>query len=356
MDRKKKLEALRAWLQGELDAFRTPRQSDVIQQAKALRLRSPATVIEWLKREFPAYQAVSRPKYEFPAKIHRNQLPSFYGIVSVDLAFFGKQSRILQNLGITKTELGPALIMTDMSTRFAIVEAMGPQGKSAPSLLAALKRAFAKYKAQYKIEPTCIVADKEKALQSNLVQSYLKSVGTKTQFLEMSRKKSNAAENLIRNLRASISLLKKTHRDKKFTWVSVIDPIVDGYNRRKITYLGKQLSFRPIDITPQTFGAYLAQVQSKFKYYSMAQFPLSPDLLRWKFPIGTRVRLIKKAVAVPGLGTKASEDPLEEDVWIIVKRAVNLNLKNQVVPTVFLQLEGGKKTTRQSERACVPVL
>ena len=118
------------WVGKELALFKTPRLIDVTRVAKAQGLSSKKAVF-MLKKTFPAYQSTGRPKFPWPVKQYRNQIFSFYGTVAVDLAFFSKQAFELKALGISKAEYSPALVMIDVATRFAIVEILGYQGKTA---------------------------------------------------------------------------------------------------------------------------------------------------------------------------------------------------------------------------------
>ena len=218
---------VKQYVEEQLYAYITPRQADVVRVAKKFGL-SAKKAIAMLKKAFPAYQSTGRPKFPWPVKHYRNQIFSFYGTVAIDLAFFGKQGYELRALGVSKAEYSPALVMIDVATRFAIVEVVGHRGKSAKGLLAAMKRAFEKYKQQYQIYPKLVLSDQEAGIMSGLMKDYLASTHTQLKVFTYSRKKSFMAENLIRILRSSLATLKKFHSNKKVTWMSLIGPVIDG--------------------------------------------------------------------------------------------------------------------------------
>ena len=131
---------------------------------------------------------------------------------------------------------------------------------------------------------------------------------------------------------------------------------------RPLRMHGKTLSFAPRDITAKNFGQFEQEIRDKWPLFGMMSFTIPAQLFEWKHPLGSRVNLIKKSISVPGLGSKLSEYPLDDVVWIIKRRAVYLNLKNQLVKTVFLEMEhawqaptGMPTTTQQPENACVLV-
>ena len=350
---------LDAWLQEQLDNFQTPRQRDIIEVGKSLGL-SRRLVLRHLKNQNEAYQTTGRPQAPWPQKIHRNHLVHFYGTVSVDLAFFGKRSNILSSLGISKTEMGPTFVMIDMGTHFAVVKAMGPKGKSAKNTLRVMKWAFQEYKKQFKIYPHTLCSDNEKAIVSSELKSYFQSTFTKLYIYKFSRTKALFAENLIRNLRSSISILKKHHKRKKISWPTIIERIVKGYNNRPLTLFGKKMSFTPRQITPETFNEFKAELRNKFEGYSFSSFSIHPSLFKWRLPIGTRVFLPKRAVQVPGFNDKLSANPLSDTIFVIVRRVVQLNVKQQLIQTVILREESppiGRDPIllQKQESICIPV-
>ena len=346
---------VREWIKKQLELFLTPRQLEITRLAKKLGLvRSKA--INLLKRDFPSYQSTGRPQFPWPVKKYRNQVFSFYGTVAVDLAFFSKQAFELRGLGVNRRENNPALVMIDVATRFCIVEVLR-KGKSAKSIASGLERAFEKYRAQMGIYPKLVLSDQEAGIKSRIIGEYFSQTNTRLQTFTNSRKKSYMAENMIRILRGSLAILKKYHSKRKMSWLSLIDSVVENHNAKKIVMYKKRLSFAPRDITPKTFAKYQQEIYEKIPGSGMIPFAIAPQLFKWKLPLQTRVNLIKKAISVPGIGTKASEQPLDDAVWIIKKRLVHVNVQRQVVKTLLLEKENDPDAkTQQPENAVVPVM
>ena len=117
------------------------------------------------------------------------------------------------------------------------------------------------------------------------------------------------------------------------------------------------LSYAPRDITPKTFPKYQQEIYEKIPGSGMIPFAIAPQLFRWKLPLQTRVNLIKKAISVPGIGTKASEQPLDDAIWIIKKRLVHVNVQQKIVKTLLLEKENDSEIkTQQPENAVVPLM
>ena len=346
---------VREWVKSQLELFTTPRHLEIIRLAKQYGI-SRAKAISLLKRDFPSYQSTGRPQFPWPVKTYRNQVFSFYGTVAADLAFFSKQSFELRGLGITRMEDNPALVMIDVATRFCIVEVLR-KGKSAKSIVNGCRRAFEKYYSQMGIYPKLVLSDQEAGIKSKLIREYFLETKTKLKTFSYSRKKSYMAENMIRILRGSLAILKKYHSNRKMTWISLIDSVVEDHNATKIVMHKTPLSYAPRDITPKTFPKYQQEIYEKIPGSGMIPFAIAPQLFRWKLPLQTRVNLIKKAISVPGIGTKASEQPLDDAIWIIKKRLVHVNVQQKIVKTLLLEKENDSEIkTQQPENAVVPLM
>lgn len=351
-------EQLMAFIASNLDAFNTPRLSDIVAEGKKWGLSAKKSK-SIARIHFEAYRDVARrPSFPWPAKKHRNYLAHFYGTLYVDLAFFGKRATELNRLGaVSKTEMNPALVAVDGVTHYAMAEALGPGGKSTKSVVSAMSKVFEKYKEQYNTYPFVLCSDKEKAIMSKEMKSFLDSKGTKLFAYAFSRTKALFAENLIRNLRSSMAMLRKRHGEGKFKWTIYLPKLIRAYNSRPLVHYGKKLSFSPDEITNETFDDYKNEIRKKIKIYSMASFSIYPGLFKWKHPLNSRVRLKRRAVEVPGIGSKWSQSPLVENSTFLVKRrVVHLNAKNELIKTLILQdEENSEVTTHQPESACVLV-
>ena len=80
-------------------------------------------------------------------------------------------------------------------------------------------------------------------------------------------------------------------------------------------------------------------------------------LLKYKFPLNTRVKIKKRALAASTSFDKLSQNPLDQRIWIIKRRGAHVTKNMSLVKTVFLEMEEDPKiTTQQEEEALVEIL
>ena len=103
---------------------------------------------------------------------------------------------------------------------------------------------------------------------------------------------------------------------------------------------------------PRFFRAELAVIK-----FGQTFWPKRPRLLQYKFPLKSRVKIKKRALAASSTFDKLSQDPLDYRVWIIKRRGAHVTKDMSLVKTVFLELEEDQKiTTQQEEDALVEIL
>lgn len=349
--------SVREWLEGELALSKTPRQADIIDYAKRQLGVSARKTRKWLYQTFPSYyEASSRPTFPIPRKVTQTYLRAPIDTLSSDIAFFGKRNTELKNLGVSKVAFNGTLVSICPATRFLITVNLGAGGKSGKSLRKALATTFEKYEKQFPgYRVRTLLFDQEKSLMSKVVQEFLAEKRCKLFLYKHSRTKALFSENVIRNLRSSLSLLRHHKNMKKLTWHKQLDAIVESYNNRPLIIHGKRLSFTPASITPDNFHEFRQELRNKFEKFSFLSFSVDPALFKWKFPIGSRVRIKTRATTVPGLDAKLSENPIKQQIWIVKRRVVYPTLKNAFVKMVFLKAEDSREETQKEEQALVLV-
>ena len=330
-----------SWVSSLVAKFNFPRQSDVIEFGKRYKLSARKTKF-LLTRDFKEYSTGERPTFPTPRKHSRSYLNYNLSTVCCDLAFFGHKSPELGKIGATpKIEQSPCLIFVVVATRWLVAIPLGHGGKSAKSLVRALQKSFDAYREQYGVYPKRLLWDDEKAMSSAIVKQFLREKNCKLFTYKFSRTKSAFAENCIRILRAQLRKAFKASRGEG-KWHQLLPDIVKGYNSRPLVMHGKKLSFAPRDISRKNFGKFLAQLEQKFQFYNFLSFTIDVSLFKdhFRYPIGSRVVLKKRAISLPGLGAKLSETPLlDKVVWQIVGRAVYISKAGGVIPVVYLESE-----------------
>ena len=346
----------RSWLQSSLDDYQTPRLSDIAAYAQPLGL-SRTKVIQLVKKHFESYRDTGRPVFPLPRKRYRSYVTSFFYTVSADLAFFGKKNTELRSLGVSKTESNGCLILKVLGSQFVIAVPLGPKGKSADGLVTALDKAFDMYQSKYGTFPSTILMDDEPGMSSTKVLSFLNSKATKLFTYKFSKNKSLLAEQTIRNLRQSLGTLKRHHADEDVKWHRVLQKTVDYYNSRPIEIDGIRMTFAPKDINAENFHLFQDELNEKLQYYSILGLSIDTRLLKYKYPLNTRVKIKKRALSASTGFDKLSQNPLDQRIWIIKRRGAHVTKNMSLVKTVFLEMEQDPKiTTQQEEEALVEIL
>ena len=346
------------WIKTSLANYETPRLSDIAEKGAELGLgKTQSKAIA--KEHFPSYLTTGRPQFELPRRHYRSYVLSFFYTVACDIAFFGRRSVLQSELGITKTEQAGCLVMHVLGTHYAIAEPLGPKGKSAAGLKKALGTCFERYKKQYDRYPRVILMDDEKAMSSIIVQAFLREHDTKLYRYKYSRNKSLLAEQLIRNIRQSLSMLRKAalkNGTAQRPWYHYLPGIIKHYNGRPIRLSGVTMPMTPNDVTPENFHELQDYINEKFPTYSLMSFSIDTKQLPYKYPVGTRVYLKKRAIKQAGIGDKWSEAPLDTThVWVIKKHAAHVTKQQTIILGAYLESEDGSVQTYQEEDALVPV-
>ena len=121
---------------------------------------------------------------------------------------------------------------------------------------------------------------------------------------------------------------------KKLAWWKVLQTCVDNINSHEIIVNGVGLGYAPRDINQTNLEDYLERLYKADKATYFNQFELAPDLVKFKYPVGTFVRpkLIVTSSAV--LGVKRSQVTLEDTVYGIV-RQVPYNTRGHFVGKAY---------------------
>jgi hypothetical protein len=135
------------------------------------------------------------------------------------------------------------------------------------------------------------------------------------------------AENAIRLIRTDMKRL--TGVDSSRRWWKLMDKVQDGLNSKVIMIKKKRLDWAPKDITKHNVHQFINDLHKADPAYYFGQFEIAPQLVNFKYSVGSIVRpkLIVTSAAV--IGEKRSEINLEKDPFIIEEQIpyVNANLE-----------------------------
>ena len=182
---------------------------------------------------------------------------------------------------------------------------------------------------------------------------FLSDGGIKLFTYKFSLNKSLIAEGTIRLIRESLGNLRRQHGDAAIKWHRVLPNIIDEINSRPITIDGKRMTFAPKDITADNFHQFQNELNEKLDYYSIMGYNIDTSILKYRYPLQTRVKIKKRALIPSGSFTKFSQAPLDDVVWIIIRRGAHLTKRLDILKTVFIAQEMDPKVTLQIEEAAL---
>lgn len=309
------LEEIMKWVSERLEEGESPRVSDVVEYAHQ--------VLGWthLKKSQIAAKLRLHPSFIFNSAQQRQKFRSrkyrpiatnTLGLLHCDIGYFG----LSRNYETPVTYRAGFLAAKDVLSRFTYAVILR-KSKSAKALIAALSTLLEKHKAQFNHNIKSVSFDREPGIMSSDVQEFFRTNNISFHPFKYSVSKAKHSENAIRLIRTAMTRQLRAHPGKR--WWQLLDQVVASLNSRKIRINHKTLRWAPKDINQETLPAFLQTLKKTAPSHYWAQFALAPDLVQFKYAIGTLVRpkLIVTSSAV--LGVKHSERNLEEDIFIVTE-------------------------------------
>ena len=335
MEQSKQLDLLMDWVTSRLALSDVPRFSDVINHAHremGFRNLKRAAIVRRL-RLHPAYLMNSQQKKATVPRSNnfRPILANHLGVLHADIGYFPT----VRGIETPPDFRSGFLVTRDVVTKR--VDAVILRGsKSADALIRAFKTVLKRHEETYGPEGhkiTSLGFDKETSVMSKKVQDFLQNNGIRFFAFSMSSSKAKGAERAIGQIRTIKDRLEQA-AGKKLAWWKVLQTCVDNINSHEIIVNGVGLGYAPRDINQTNLEDYLERLYKADKATYFNQFELAPDLVKFKYPVGTFVRpkLIVTSSAV--LGVKRSQVTLEDTVYGIV-RQVPYNTRGHFVGKAY---------------------
>ena len=310
------------WVHRQVEKSDPPRFSDIVDHAyrvMGLTALKKSAILRAV-RLLPAYhmnapQALKRHRSRKVRPIIVNELGCLHG----DIGFFP----ITRDYETPITFRSGFLVCKDILSRFTYVSILKKK-RDATSMENAFQDIFQQFKQHNGGLQVCSVAfDKETSVLSKQVQTLLKENHIAFHAFQNTRSKSKMAEGEIRIIRNMVRRLRANGEQR---WWHLLKPAVDALNNQPIRINNRFIRqgrsgeyYTPSTVTNENFADFISKVQKAAPAYFFNQFMLNPDLLNFKYSVGTCVRqkLIASSSAV--IGEKRSDIALGEHVFVITK-------------------------------------
>ena len=132
--------------------------------------------------------------------------------------------------------------------------------------------------------------------------------------------KAKEAEGAIHLLRTTMTRLLAPLDQSKRKWWPHVAQCVASLNASPIVVDGKRLNWRPMDVNKHNLADFLADLYKVVPVQFFAQFDVAPQLVNFKFPIGSVVRPKLLITSSAVIGIKCSEVILEQQAFIITEQ------------------------------------
>lgn len=317
----KLLDQVMEWVTSRLAVNDVPRVSDVVTYAHTemgFKQLKKAAIARRL-RLHPAYMMNSfQTKATVPrANNFRPILANHLGVLHADLGYFAAK----RGVETPKDFRSGFLVAKDVLSRF-IYAVVIVKNKSAESMIRAFVKLFEKHREFYGPEGHAISSigfDRETSVMSNKVQDFLRNNGIRFFAFHMSSSKAKGAERAIGQIRTVKDRLERA-AGKPLKWWKILQTCVDILNSQEIRLKSAGgLGYAPRDVNLSNLDDFLQRVYKADKAAFFNQFDLAPDLVKFKYPIGTFVRPKLLVTSSAVIGVKRSEVTLDDTVYAVLK-------------------------------------
>jgi len=315
-EEEKQLIELMNWVTDQIDqARRVPRLSDVVEQAgKGFGFRELSRrVISAALRRHPYYH-LSSHQVKGPRRLgrHRPIVCNQLGVLHADIAFYSKR----REFETPKTFQSGFLIAKDVLSRFVYFVILRGN-RTAKEMERAFRVLLQQHEEAFGADGHKIVSisfDKEPSVLSHRVQSFFRDNFISFHGFEMSDSKSKMAENVIRLLRTTLARLMEAKPPSERKWWRHIGEGVASLNSLPIVIDGQRFSrWTPADVNKRTLSSFLRVLHRKVPVFYFAQFEIAPQLVNFKYSVGSVVRPKLLATSSALIGVKRSEENLKKD-------------------------------------------
>lgn len=307
-------DALTQWINDQLHLGSVPRVTDVIDHCARNNIKLSNKKIRELVRLHSSYHFNMHQQRE-PLASRKDRLivTNSLGMLHLDLGFFP----VVRAYETPKTFRYGFLAGRDVLSRYVYLELLEDR-KTTKTLIRVFKRLLQKHRETHGHEIISFSFDKEAAVNSHDMRSFLKENNISLRLFENSSSKAKVAENLIRQVRTKVERLMRD--DPKRRWWRLLPTIQHDLNSQEIILDGKKTGFAPREINKGNLGEFLKKVQKVQPSFLMAQFRIPPHMIKYKFKIGDYVRVKSLLASSQVIGIKRSQVNLGTQIFRVVDR------------------------------------
>lgn len=314
------------WVTERLEEGDAPRATDVVERARSELgwTHLTAAKIRARLRLHPSYLLNSAQQgRRLGSRRYRPIVTKALGQLHCDLGFFARS----RDYETPVTYRSGFLAAKDVLSRYTYAVVLR-KSKSAPALVKAFETLLERHASVHSHRVTSVSFDREPGIMSKEVQQFFRDRHIVFHPFKYSASKAKHSENAIRLIRTAMARQLRARPGKR--WWQLLDDVTASLNARKIVVNGKTLPFRPSDVNRGNLARFLEILHKSAPSLYWAQFALAPDLVRFRYPVGTIVRPKLLATSSAVLGTKRSEVNVETNAFVVTEQVPYLSARRTV--------------------------
>jgi hypothetical protein len=256
---------------------------------------------------------------------HRPILTNSLGNLHADLGY----EPLRKHYETPKRYRSGYLVAKDVLSRFTYVVLLRGS-KSADSLIAALRALIAKHESIFPDghRILSISFDRETSVMSKKVQHFLADHHIAFHPFIFTSSKSKHAESAIKLIRKTLARFEVDRPD--VPWWRLMEDVVNSLNGNYIVVDGKQLDFRPADVSKYNLKEFIRQLHNAKPTYFFGQFRVDPRSVKFKFSKGDLVRPKLLVISSATVGEKRSAQSLADTSFVVDKLIAYPDQKHSV--------------------------
>lgn len=326
-DKEGKKDVLARWLNERVRFNDVPRMTEIVKYVKHNMVeKMTKKEIREVLQAHPYFKMNLRQQRDAGrARKYRPVLVSSLGHWHADIGYFAVNKRY----ETPETYRHGFLVAKDVLSRYVYATPL-LKSKSADSMIRAFERLFEQHATIHpNVNIKSIAFDKETSVMSHKVQKFLAEKNIRFHSFEMSSSKAKFAEGAIRLIREKMAVMLRRN-DPNDRWWYLLNVVCQMLNSQQIYVDGKKIGdYAPKDVKKHTVKDFINLLHKKVPAYYYGQFDIAPDLVVFKYHVGTLVRAKLIVTSSEVVGNKRSETNLTREVFMIEERVpyVTRNMK-----------------------------
>lgn len=322
MEKEKQLHTLLEWVKKQDEVLKFSQIYDYAYRVLKYNNLKQSEISKVI-RLLPQYAMNSlQQRKKLRGKKYRPMIVNSLGNLHADIGFFAKTREY---------EMPPSfqngfLVCKDTLSRFSYIHIL-TRGRKAPEMEKAFNDIFTQFRKQNDgARVQSVSFDMERSIMGLKMQNYFSRKKVAFHAFQNTSSKSKMAENAIRQIRRTISIIKSMPNAKEIRWWHIIKHAVDTLNNQPIEINKKLLKYpnplvseyyTPSLVNASNVDDFIDKLHKAAPAHFFTQFDIFPRWEKFRFKVGDFVRAKLIITSSEVIGTKRSEITLNKEIFVV---------------------------------------